>query len=342
MADIDTHCFVLGTSQYLLPRCSVYLPSHGTRSREGARIDPSRRWDRFFASFGFSRSEVATQPVCGEPDSGRAIEAGGEHVQTDRRQLLAHLADDAERLIGARVLDIAHICLEQGEPVASDFLDPHARQIALGVLGAVAGVGVRAFGGYPKAERQRLLIYPDYYLTELLEPPLRAAEVRGGFSYEQVTHRDFLGAVLATGLRREHVGDILMIPGGCQVILTGNGFSVVLAELREVHRFPVNVTEIDLEQLAVEPERVKEIRTTVASMRLDAVAALGFGISRTKMAREIKAERIKLNWRGVTDPARAVEKGDVISMRGRGRVSVQEVTGTTRKGRTALLLTRTF
>ena len=91
---------------------------------------------------------------------------------------------------------------------------------------------------------------------------------------------------------------------------------------------PVQVQLIDEEQLAVEPERIKEIRSTVASLRLDAVAAAGYGVSRTKLVREIKAERVKVNWQVIANPAHQVEAGDVISLRGRGRLVLHEVQGT--------------
>jgi RNA-binding protein YlmH len=260
----------------------------------------------------------------------------------DRQQLLAHLVNEEERLIGARTLDCAEKCMDQGRPVATDFLDPHARQIAHGVLGSIPSVAVRAFGGYPQAERQRLLIYPEYYLRELLEPPLRAVEVRVNTPADKLKHGDFLGAILSTGINRAQIGDILLVGDGCQVVLSETALPIVLSGLQKVHRLSVQVAEIDLEQLEVAPQRVKEIRTTVASMRLDAVAAFGFGMSRTKMVREIRAERLKVNWRVTADPAQVVAEGDVISMRGRGRVTIAEVSGTTRKGRTALVLQRAF
>ncbi|MGI6609263.1 MAG: RNA-binding protein [Limnochordia bacterium] len=259
----------------------------------------------------------------------------------DKGRLLAHLEGKEERLLGARIIDTATQSLTQDCPVATDFLDPHARQIALGVLGAMP-VAKRAYGGYAEAERQRLLVYPEHYLIELLEPPLRALEVKIGGQNQELGHGDYLGAILGTGLDRGQVGDILLQESGCQVIVSETALRAVLAELRQVGQASVQVGEIDLEQLAVAPQRVKELRTTVASMRLDAVAAFGFSMSRTKMVREIRAERLKLNWKVVTDPAHAVAEGDVISMRGRGRVSVDQVTGTTRKGRIALLLKRAF
>ena len=58
------------------------------------------------------------------------------------------------------------------------------------------------------------------------------------------------------------------------------------------------------------------------------------------MAREIKGERVKLNWKTVRDPAHSVAQGDTLSIRGRGRVVVEEVQGTTRQGRISLLLKR--
>ena len=259
----------------------------------------------------------------------------------DKQKLLNHLHDD-ERLIGARALDVAEAVLHAEEPKATGFLDPNSREIAVGVLGAVPGVSYRAYGGYPKAEYQRSLVYPSFYLIELLESPLRAVEVTGDFPQESVSHRDFLGSVLSTGLKRDRVGDIVITPTGCQVVVAEEAVAALLTQLHQVHSVMVSVTEIDIEQLAVSPERVKSLKTTVASLRIDAVAAFGFGMSRTKMAREIKGGRVKKNWRLVTDPSADVAAGDIISMRGRGRVTVEEVKGETRKGRIALALTRTI
>ena len=93
----------------------------------------------------------------------------------------------------------------------------------------------------------------------------------------------------------------------------------VMQNWLQVHRVTIAVEEIDPEQIAIEPERVKEIRTTVASLRLDAVAASGYGTSRTKIVRDIKGERVKLNWKTVTNPSAEEKEGDTKSILGRGR-----------------------
>jgi RNA-binding protein YlmH len=75
-------------------------------------------------------------------------------------------------------------------------------------------------------------------------------------------------------------------------------------------------------------------------MRLDSVASSGFGDSRNKMSRDIENEKVKLNWKIESDPAAEVEIGDLISVRGRGRVKVEEQRGISNKGRIKLTLKR--
>jgi RNA-binding protein YlmH len=97
---------------------------------------------------------------------------------------------------------------------------------------------------------------------------------------------------------------------------------------------------LPLEEVVAKEERVKEIRTTVASMRLDVIAAAGFGVSRSKMAGDIATDKLKVNWQEAKNSAQNVKQGDVISMRGRGRVEISEIVGQTKKGRTSVILKR--
>lgn len=258
----------------------------------------------------------------------------------DRERLLLHLQGAEERAIGARLVDLAERALRDDRPLASDFLDPLGQKIAQSILGSIPEVSYRAYGGYPKAERRRLLIFPEYDSHEEFDEPIAALDLTLESKFDGAGHRDCLGAILGTGLERDKVGDIIVTSRGFQAVVAVEVADFLLTHLTHVGKIPVTVERIDPERLEVPPERVKEIRATVASLRLDAVASLGFGVSRTRMAREIKGERVKLNWKTVRDPAHSVAQGDTLSIRGRGRVVVEEVQGTTRKGRISLLLKR--
>jgi len=263
-------------------------------------------------------------------------------LHLDKEQLLGHLRGAAEQTLGRHILDLARQAWETNRPQRTDFYDPYERKVAQSVLGGIPEVGYMQQGGYKKAERARLVIYPGFYLIETIPSSLRVLEARGNFSFQDVTHGDYLGSILGTGLKRGKIGDILVLEGGCQAIVASEVGDYLLSNWTQVGKVAITLQEIDEEQLSVEPERIKEIKGTVASLRLDAVAAEGYGTSRSKMVREIKGERVKLNWKPVSNPALAISEGDVLSIRGRGRVVVSEVGGTTRKGRTSIVLHRYY
>ena len=96
----------------------------------------------------------------------------------------------------------------------------------------------------------------------------------------------------------------------------------------------------ELDSIVPREERCKEISATVASLRVDSIAAAGFGTSRSRAAADIEADKLKLNWQSVKNVSQAVKEGDVISLRGRGRLEVAEVRGQTKKGRVGVLLKR--
>ena len=97
---------------------------------------------------------------------------------------------------------------------------------------------------------------------------------------------------------------------------------------------------IGADALRVPEQKVKEIRDTVATLRLDAVTAAGFSMSRGKAAELIAAGRVQKNYREVTKGDASVAQGDVISARGLGKFEVAEVGGLSKKGRTGILLRR--
>ena len=258
----------------------------------------------------------------------------------DKEQLISHLKGEEELAVGSTIVDLARQAWDHNRPQVTRFFDPYERRVAQSVLAGIPEVGSLVFGGYKKAERARMVIYPQFFLTDTIESPIIILQATGRLP--KVSHRDCLGSLLGTGIKRDKVGDIIVIDQRCQVVVAKEIADYLLTHWTQVGANPIQLQEIDEEQLAVEPERIKEIRATVASLRVDAVASAGYGTSRTKMVRDIKAERVKVNWKVISNPAHPIEEGDVLSIRGRGRLIVQEVQGTTRKGRTSVLLHRYF
>lgn len=248
-------------------------------------------------------------------------------------------SDQERKLLIAQVNDLAEKALRDQEPQWTDFLDPPDREQVQAVLSWNQRVRFSSFGGYAQAERRRMVIYPDYYIVETIQPALAFLEITVK-SPEPLTHRDYLGAILGLGLRREKLGDLLVAPDRCQLVIVPELVEFLSTHLQKVGNHQAELVEIDPEQLNPPQQREKVIRSTVASLRLDAIAGLGFGESRTKMVKEIRSERVKVNWKVVKNPDASLEPGAVISIRGRGRVIFKEITGTSKKGRIGVVLVR--
>ncbi len=65
--------------------------------------------------------------------------------------------------------------------------------------------------------------------------------------------------------------------------------------------------------------------TVEASMRLDAIASADFGMSRNKMSSAISSNDVRVNWKEITQASHNLKAGDLIAVRGKGRLKVGEV-----------------
>ncbi len=257
------------------------------------------------------------------------------------REKLLHLATTSEeREVTARVLDLAETVLKTRRPKTTVFYDPYRCRMVVRVIEGIPGLAARVDGGHPVAERSRVFICPDYMADEAFDAELVYLEIKGDFRYAGASHRDYLGALLSLGLQRDKLGDIWVNENGAQAVVAREVSGYISAGLTSVGRVNVTVRETSRDELNPPAPVTRDISITVQSMRLDAVAAHGFGLSRSKMVREINAGKVYLNWRPCLDPSARVNPGDMLSVRGRGRVEIAEAGGRTKKGRQALLLRR--
>ena len=229
----------------------------------------------------------------------------------------------------ARVIDQAEQAVRTWEIVLTDFLSPPVLFEVQEIFSKLTDIDLLAWGGYPQAERQRLGFARSEIPLETSEIELAALDIAGNFLFDTATHRDFLGAILGTGIVREKVGDIIVLgERGAQVIVVPEMVGFLTTSLTQVRSVGVKTQQIDFSELKIRPPKKKEITTVEASMRLDAIASAGFGLSRSKMANAIAAGDVRINWKDITQASYNVKSGDLISLRGKGRLEVGEVSVT--------------
>ena len=220
---------------------------------------------------------------------------------------------------------------------ATAFLDPHERAVAEEAAKAPIGREIRRVftGGYPDAERVVLLCLPDYVgdpaeaENEVLTV-IRASVPAGG---RKLRHSDYLGSLMGLGIERSVTGDILVRENGADIIVLKEMAAFLLDNYAKAGRSYLTLEEVPLSALIV-PEGTRELhRDTVASLRLDSVAASAFGLSRAKAQEAIRKGLIYLNSVEELRTDRAVEEGDRIVLRGKGKVRLTAVGGRSRKDR---------
>lgn len=215
----------------------------------------------------------------------------------------------------------------------TDFLDPRQVDIFQSLTSQVSDVTVTADGGYPEAERVRAILAPEYFAVTPEDFQLTLLQIKADQRFLKLEHRDVMGALLHIGLKREKFGDILIGEDGCQVVIASEIADFVRSQVTQIHRVPVELTELSWDQIIFSEQKLVEKRITVASPRADAVVGEVCNLSRAKALLPIRAGKLKINWKVVDDPSHPVEAGDMLSVAGFGRFRVLEVTGPTRSGR---------
>ena len=262
----------------------------------------------------------------------------------DKTLILDRLGVTGEdRLLLAKVLDRARQARDRNIPAATDFLSPQQQMLALDLL-RLAGIPETNYllsGGFDGAERKVILFLPDWMDAENAEEELPIRCLRAAFRAEdQLSHRDFLGSLMGMGIVREKLGDILVGPDSADLIVLDTVAEFLAQSWNSAGRAKLRVTEIEVGHLHIPELKCQEVRDTVSSLRLDAVASTGFKMARGKAADLISSGRVQVNWRECTKPDKLLAAGDTVSARGFGKFVLAEIGGTTRKGRTSILIKR--
>lgn len=237
--------------------------------------------------------------------------------------------DDA--LLRARIDDACQLCELRSCPRFVGFLDEHRQAVARAVLREKGYQNFCFFGGYDGAERVLLGVFPSFLPPETESFPLSAV----GFRYRSaaaLSHRDFLGALLSTGLKREKIGDILCTEGQTVVFVCEELAAFLAETVTKVGHEGVK-SEYPYQGKLLVQRRFKEWQDTVASPRLDAVLKTALRISREEAARKIAAGLVSVNHMPCLSVSHTIAEKDVLSVRGGGRFVVEQIGSPTKKGR---------
>ncbi len=241
-----------------------------------------------------------------------------------------------DKVLVNELLEYAKVCTSGYTVRCTDFLDPRQQKIAEEILGMQKNVSYEFFGGIENSERAVCVIYDMNYEISEEDIQITILSITWSKNSRGLSHRDFLGSILGCGIKREKVGDIILDEEQAYVACMSDISRYLLYNLNKVGNTAVNVSET--REAQKKEEKVRIIASTVASLRLDSLIATGYGISRAKAVETVKSGKVKVNWEDAESVSKEMKQGDVISLRGRGRIVLEEVSGTTKKDRIRIVI----
>ena len=238
-----------------------------------------------------------------------------------------------EVLFQKHLSDLAGTADRRGFAVFTDFMNLNELNIFHASAQKFSYVTTKTFGGYEHAERQIAAFLPDA-LSYSYDFPIISLKIRPlqkKFA-EDLSHRDYLGALLNLGVDRSKIGDILV--GEKEAIFfCEEGIAPFLQqELTRVRHTPVLVEEAAPDEIQV-TEHTEVVRGTVSTVRLDSVMSVALKASRSSLVSLIEEGKVFVNGRLVTSNGCQLKENDLISVRGNGRFRLLTLGGQTKKGR---------
>lgn len=251
---------------------------------------------------------------------------------------IAHNPED--KLLLAKLWDKINAGIRKNIPAHTPFLSPRELDMANYLFGQPDGL--YAFGGYQDAERKMLIYLPEYLEENALwEEDSPCICLRASFYQEDSpNHRDFLGALMGAGISRETVGDICVGKSSCDFFVTAEIAPYILQNFTSAGRTKLHLEQIPLPQANIPEPEVKELKDTMASLRLDSVIASGFRIGRSLAAQYVNAGKAAIDGLPCEKPDKTVSEGAKISVRGLGKIKLHAVNGKTKKDRISVVIYR--
>ncbi len=243
----------------------------------------------------------------------------------------SHVTDN--RFFTAMLEDAAELSDRRNRPVFTDFLTEAEQVTAVSVMKRLQA-NYWLWGGFDGAERRMLGVFPPY--DEPCAEPFPIDGITASFrEVDRVEHRSVLGTLMAQGIERSCVGDILIESGRCVFFCRDSVTRALLSDIDKIGGVGVRLCQGYTEPLPA-AHSFKDISATVASARLDCVTAALAGVGRGKAEELIIAGEVMINSVICKKVSQNVNEGDKLTVRGTGKFIIDDLGTVTRKGRLIL------
>ena len=258
-----------------------------------------------------------------------------ESVNELKNILRDKINDKDDKILLFKILDKISESIKNKEGVCTNFLNMNQLNL---VKQYIKYSNIYINGGLEYNERNLIVICDDNNIDYILLNNISyiKIEYEKYFKNINISHRDVLGSILSLGVNRELIGDIYISEDCSYVIVKKEISKFLIDNLKKIRNVKVKLKKVDKDEIDCDISDKIEEKILVSSMRLDNILSSVLNTSRSKVNTYFEENKVFINWKNEQKKEKLIKNGDVISIRGVGRIVIKESTGISKKGKIIL------
>ncbi|CRH91939.1 photosystem II S4 domain protein [Chlamydia trachomatis] len=259
-------------------------------------------------------------------------------MKKDEKKLLQHFASGEKGFV-EKIIDLCYQVEETYSYRLTSFCNPKQEEI---VHSIAAYFQLQAFSSrdFVETEFSRIILAPTYYELDSQDYDIMALEILYPKKFHSISHSQVLGILLnQLGMKRQFLGDILIDDTQALVFIDRKFGLLAQSQIAKIGKAPIKWQELDWRELRLaSPEEGKRQEVLLSSLRLDKFVALAFRLSRGNAVKLISNNQVKVDYVETNQVAKSIELGQLISVRGFGRVRFKEMLGFSKQGKYKIVI----
>lgn len=249
-----------------------------------------------------------------------------------KKEVLLNFKED-DKLLVLNLYEKFRISLDRDIPMfGSEFYPPNIWRFFEEKI-KISGFNIKSYGGFNDAER-RMISFNNNYGTPY---PMSIIKIDKTSKFNEISHRDYLGALLALGIKRSKFGDLIAFKDCAYVAIAEDIEDYIIGNLNQIGKSPCIIAKIT-EEIDIPSVKFKEEVILVQALRIDSIVSKILKTSRSNAQKVIEEGRVLIDYNKVEDKSMVIKEDERITIRGIGKFILGNIIGNSKSGKYKVII----